>query len=115
VADAPRPPRPQFRIFGPDAQRARALRVVNARPAGLKDLYHALLRNSWTRLFLFVAALFLVLNAGFALVYFAVGGVAEARPDSYLDHFFFSVQTFGTIGYGNMYPRSTAAEVVVTV
>jgi inward rectifier potassium channel len=91
------------------------LRVVNARPAGLKDLYHLLQRSSWPRLFLFVAALFLGLNALFGLAFFAVGGVANARESSYLDHFFFSVQTFGTIGYGSMYPQSTAAEVLVTV
>jgi inward rectifier potassium channel len=114
LAAPPRPP-PPLRVFGPDAQRNRVIQVVNARPPGLRDLYHALLRNSWGRLFLFVAAVFLLINALFGLAFFLVGGVANARPESYLDHFFFSVQTFGTIGYGAMYPQGPAAEVVVTV
>ena len=37
-----------------------------------------------------------------------------ARPGSLADHFFFSVQTMGTIGYGVMHPFSAAAEVLVT-
>ena len=43
----------------------------------------------------------------------AVGGVAHAAPGSFRDAFFFSVQTMGTIGYGAMFPDSTAANVVV--
>jgi inward rectifier potassium channel len=39
--------------------------------------------------------------------------VANARPGSFADAFFFSAQTIGTIGYGAMYPRSTAANTLV--
>ena len=35
------------------------------------------------------------------------------RPASFRDAFFFSVQTMGTIGYGAMFPESTAANVLV--
>jgi inward rectifier potassium channel len=44
-----------------------------------------------------------------------IGGVAHARDGSFLDAFFFSVQTIGTIGYGAMYPESTAAEAMVVL
>jgi inward rectifier potassium channel len=43
-----------------------------------------------------------------------VGGVAGAEPGSLADHFFFSVQTMGTIGYGVMHPLSGGAEALVT-
>jgi len=58
--------------------------------------------------------LFLLLNLLFAFGYLAVGGIAGARQGSLADHFFFSVQTMGTIGYGVMHPSSAAAEALVT-
>jgi inward rectifier potassium channel len=114
VAD-PTPPQnlpPQIRLFANDTQRR--LRVVNVRPPGLRDMYHLLLRASWGRTFVVAALVFLVINALFGLAYWALGGVTNARADSFADHFFFSVHTFGTIGYGSMYPQTTTAEVLVT-
>jgi len=61
-----------------------------------------------------LSALFLLLNLLFAFGYLSVAGVAGARPGSLADHFFFSVQTMGTIGYGVMHPLSAAAEALVT-
>jgi len=108
---------PQIRLFAAtDAQRRQQLRVINSRKAvGLHDLYHVLLRTSWGRLFAFAAFAYLAINAIFGAAYALVGGVSNARPGTYLDYFFFSVQTFGTIGYGTMSPESTSAELLVTV
>src|SRR2546422_10041810 len=53
-------------------------------------------------------------NVLFAIVYLFTGGIANARPGSFADAFFFSVQTLGTAGYGWMYPQSRAANVAVT-
>jgi inward rectifier potassium channel len=89
------------------------IRVVGTPPVGLRDLYHWLLRvPGWAALSLIVAG-YLLLNVSFALVYLVVGGVANASPGSFVDAFFFSVQTMGTIGYGSMYPATRAANVVV--
>jgi inward rectifier potassium channel len=44
-----------------------------------------------------------------------VGGIDGVRPGDFLDAFFFSIQTLGTIGYGQMSPRSVGAEAIVTV
>lgn len=87
--------------------------VVGAKPHPLRDLYHYFLRMGWTRILLGIAAAFLAINALFALGYLATGGVAGAQRGSFRDAFFFSVQTMGTIGYGAMYPLSTAANVLV--
>ena len=54
-------------------------------------------------------------NAVFAALFFAFGGIANARPGSLRDAFFFSVQTLGTIGYGAMYPLSDTANVLVAI
>src|SRR4029453_8644492 len=88
--------------------------VVGAPRTPWTDLYHELLRAPWWLDLLGVAGLFLLINLVFALGYRAVGGVAGARPDSLADHFFFSVQTMGTIGYGVLYPQSEAAQALVT-
>ena len=42
-------------------------------------------------------AVFLALNAGFAALYLLTGGIKHARPGSFADAFYFSVQTMGTI------------------
>jgi inward rectifier potassium channel len=80
------------------------------------DPYHLSVSVSWPA---FVAALlgtWLVINLFFAGLYFVVpGGVANTRPDSFWDVFFFSVETLATVGYGTMSPVSLAAHVIASV
>jgi inward rectifier potassium channel len=87
--------------------------IVNARAHPLRDAYHLVLRMPWWAVLLSIAGTFLALNALFALAYVFTGGISGAAPHSFRDAFFFSVQTMGTIGYGAMYPASTAAHVLV--
>src|SRR5207253_8156793 len=54
------------------------------------DFYHSLLRTSWLRTLLLLASAFLLVNVVFAFAYAEAGGVANARPGSLLDAFFFS-------------------------
>lgn len=80
------------------------------------DLYHALLTAPWSRLIILSVAGFAAVNTLFAAAYRLIGdGIARARPGSFADAFFFSVQTMATIGYSEMAPRSLAAHLVVTV
>ncbi len=91
------------------------MRTIGVPAAGLRDVYHWLLRvPGWVALGTIVGA-YLLLNVLFALVYLGVGGVAGAAPGSFLDAFFFSVETMGTIGYGSMYPATRAANAVMVV
>jgi inward rectifier potassium channel len=83
--------------------------VIGGRSRPLRDFYHALLRLNWPATLGLITASFLSANALFALIYVGVGGIENARAGSFLDAFFFSVETMGTIGYGSMYPRSEAA------
>lgn len=87
---------------------------VGHRAATFSDLYHFLLVVSWSRLFLLFSAAYVGINVLFACAYLAGGDcIAEARPGSFHDAFFFSVQTMATIGYGRMYPKTTYADILV--
>src|SRR2546430_98711 len=78
-----------------------------------RDLYHLLLWLPWWADLLLLSALFLATNLIFAATYSVVGGVFGAH--GFLDCFYFSVETMGTIGYGEMYPTTRAAHSLVTV
>lgn len=77
-------------------------------------MYYYLVGASWAVVLPVFAAGFLVVNALFALLYLEVGGVSHVRPGSFTDAFFFSVQSFATIGYGYMAPQTVGAHVLVT-
>jgi inward rectifier potassium channel len=82
----------------------------------LADLYHVFVTASWSKLFLTLGLLFVVSNVAFAGAYLLGGDcIRGARPGSFLDAFFFSVQTMATIGYGHMTPATLWADVLVTM
>lgn len=97
------------------AREESAIVVIGKKRHPIRDVYHASLRLPWSGTLFGISAIFLALNAVFAVAYQLVGGVANARVSSFWDAFFFSVQTMGTIGYGSMYPASTGANVIVVV
>ena len=86
--------------------------IVGDRPKPLQDLYHLWLRTTWPRAILLIAGAYVCVNALFALLFLAVGGVANSRGD-FWDSLFFSVETMGTIGYGEMTPTTRAAHSIV--
>jgi inward rectifier potassium channel len=78
------------------------------------DVYHQLLNMSWPRLLGIITVLYLAGNMVFAIIYWMDPGALENASGSYLDAFFFSVQTMATIGYGKMVPHSVFANLMVT-
>ncbi|MBM4379707.1 MAG: ATP-sensitive inward rectifier potassium channel 10 [Deltaproteobacteria bacterium] len=85
-------------------------------PRLLEDLFHRLMTATWPGVFAFLLAGFVAFNALFAGLYLALGdAISSARPGSFEDAFFFSVQTMATIGYGVMTPRGTLANALVVV
>lgn len=84
------------------------------------SLYHQLLTLSWPRFIGLVVALYLIANALFALAYIASGpgglsgSTAGSLPERFVETFFFSIQTFSTVGYGGIQPANLAANVVMT-
>ena len=95
--------------------------TVNIRRLGMKtnwwrDLYHFLLKTDWTQALLLIASGYLVLNLAFAVLFWWPGGTVSGVDDlTFVDAFFFSVQTFSTIGYGGMSPVGMYANLLVTV
>ncbi|MDQ2098940.1 MAG: ion channel [Tychonema bourrellyi B0820] len=80
------------------------------------DLYHSLLTLSWPRFFILIWLSYTLTNSLFALAYLAGGDcITNARPGSFKDAFYFSVQTMATIGYGSMYPRTDYANIIVCI
>ena len=83
---------------------------------GWRDAYHVLLTMPTLPFLGVLAVAFLLINSVFALLYMSdPGGVTNARPGSFEDAFFFSVQTLGTLGYGVMSPKSFAANATATL
>ena len=91
------------------------IRILGAPRTPLRDFYHALLQLQWPATIGFIALGYFTVNALFALLFYAIGGIEHARSDSFLDAFYFSVQTMGTIGYGFMYPASPGANALVVI
>ncbi|HEY6986482.1 MAG TPA: ion channel [Rhodanobacteraceae bacterium] len=77
------------------------------------DAFHAIMSASWPTFFGSAVAIYLVANLVFAAAYYIEGsGISNAS--SFLDYFFFSVQTLATVGYGNMSPTTRYANWVAT-
>ena len=89
---------------------------VGLRTGLTRDLYHRALTLRWRGFLLLVTTIYLAANVAFAALYMAqTGSIVNARPGSFLDAFFFSVETFGTIGYGVLSPATDYANAVMTL
>lgn len=80
------------------------------------DIFFYLLAATWGQLLAISFSGFVLINFLFAaLYYFDLEGIANAQVGSFADAFFFSVQTFSTIGFGAMSPQSAYTHMLVTV
>ena len=80
-----------------------------------KDFYFFLMEGSWLRVMATFGFIFLVLNLFFAgLFVLQPDSISTSRPNSFIDAFFFSIQTMSTIGYGTMSPVSTYGHIMVS-
>jgi inward rectifier potassium channel len=84
------------------------------------NLYHWLLTISWRKFLGLLALAYLAINVIFATAYTLCGpdaliiSTGDDIHNAFLRAFFFSVQTFATIGYGHISPAGPAANVIVT-
>jgi inward rectifier potassium channel len=73
----------------------------------LRDPYHLAAALTWPQFLAAFIAFYLLVNVVFAtLFWLAPGSVANARPSSFVDAFFFSIETLATVGYGDMHPAT---------
>jgi len=89
---------------------------VNTERWDWRDVYQWLLALNWPRFAVFIVSVYVVINFLFAALY-TLGGncVAGMTPGSFLEAFFFSVQTLATVGYGHMYPQTLYGHIVTTI
>ncbi len=80
------------------------------------DPYHIAIELSWKGFALAFVGFELGINVVFALLYVASPGcVANMRPSSFSDAFFFSLETLATVGYGTMAPATLYGHAVSAV
>jgi inward rectifier potassium channel len=73
----------------------------------LRDPYHLAAALTWPQFLAAFITLYLLVNVVFAtLFWLEPGSVAHARPNSFVDVFFFSIETLATVGYGDMHPAT---------
>lgn len=82
--------------------------------------YHTMLNLSPGRFILYLVCGYVAVNLFFALIYYAIGvshliGIDHKNPlNEFIDVFFFSSQTFTTVGYGRIAPVGFLASLVAT-
>ncbi|WP_162055326.1 ion channel [Pontibacter pamirensis] len=93
--------------------------VKLGRELRLYDAYQYLKNVSVQRLSFLILGFYLLINILFALLYLLCGieNLQGTEPDlpPFLNAFFFSVQTFTTVGYGILAPQGMAMNLVVTL
>jgi inward rectifier potassium channel len=104
------PPTALVRWGDPDA-----IDRIGWRRRPFSDAAHAMLSAPWWKTMVVFLVFYLFVNTLFAVAYMVLGGVENARPGSFSDAFFFSIQTLATIGYGKMAPIGTAAHILVAI
>lgn len=85
-----------------------------------QSLYHTLMTMPWTRFMVLVIASYFAVNVVFGTAFLVCGPSAlessgTQLPSGVLRAFFFSIETFSTIGYGHIVPAGIPAHVVVTI
>jgi len=85
------------------------------------SLYHVLLKMPRIKFILVLFSTYLIINIFFTITYLLVGihqlsGIMADTWWQKAEHaFFFSCQTFTTVGYGSIYPKGTAANFIACI
>lgn len=80
--------------------------------------YHSLVTMSWPRFFTLIVFAYFLINVPFALAFYLCGPdalVGNPTLTGFARCFFFSIDTFATIGYGNITPNTLATNLLVAV
>lgn len=82
--------------------------------------YHTMLNLSSFRFISYLVVAYILVNLVFAMIYYLIGvehltGIDKSDPlNEFIDVFFFSSQTFTTVGYGRIAPVGFLASLVAT-
>jgi inward rectifier potassium channel len=80
------------------------------------DISHRCLTASWPLFIAGAAAVFLMINAVFAVFYW-IGDqpIANVPGGAYIDYLYFSIETLSTAGYGDMHPQTRYGHLIATI
>src|SRR3954447_24852063 len=93
-------PRSRLQVRSMDARASMpVVRALGQKLAPHEDFYHWVLTLSWRAFFGWVTVAYMMTNVLFGAAYYALPG-SVANAGGFLGCFFFSVETFATIGYG---------------
>jgi inward rectifier potassium channel len=82
----------------------------------LRDPYHFAIALTWPQFLTSLFVFYLCVNLVFAALFWLVpGSVEHARPASFADVFFFSIETVATVGYGDMYPATLYGHLIASI
>ncbi len=83
--------------------------------------FHNLILMSWTRFNVIIILFYLSVNFIFACLYYYIGVenlggmLASNERDKFLEAFFFSTQTFTTVGFGRINPHGNTASAIAAL
>ncbi|HEX4139290.1 MAG TPA: ion channel [Candidatus Methylacidiphilales bacterium] len=87
---------------------------LNADDRDIRDVYHWTLTLTWPQFAALVFSAYLTVNLLFSVIYW-LGQPCIEGATSFSDAFFFSVETFATVGYGHFFPNTLYGHIVSTV
>lgn len=87
---------------------------------GFRDIFKYMLEISWLQFFGILFGGYIAMNLIFTALYCAIGfehivGINPDGPHPFFQTFFFSIQTFTTVGYGTLAPTGFGTQLVATV
>lgn len=90
------------------------------RTTSFRDLYHHLMNVNWVAFFIYIFVGYLVINLFFAFLYYTVGtesiGITpKSTFHNLIQCFYFSTQTFTTVGYGTLSPKGDVTSLIASV
>jgi|TARA_Y100000385_G_scaffold290139_1_gene362020 inward rectifier potassium channel len=87
---------------------------------GIRDIFKYLVEISWTWFFTILFIGYIIFNLIFSLIYAYYGaenilGTDPANGPIFFQIFFFSIQTFTTVGYGTLAPLGIATQIIAAI
>ncbi|MDQ3046744.1 MAG: ion channel, partial [Bacteroidota bacterium] len=107
------------RLINPDG----SFNINRKEPSRWKavSVYHALITMNWSKFNLTVFIYFIIINLFFAACYYIAGieglrGIEGTTEfDKFLEAFFFSTQTFSTVGFGRISPGGHLVSTIAAI
>jgi len=85
------------------------------------NFFHELIMMKWSKFIFVVLAFYTAMNMFFGVLYYLVGveylngSAGNSELDKFLESFFFSTQTFATVGYGRINPIGIITNIIASL